>query len=301
MHRSSSLLFTAACLASPAAAQTIANVTAAPSEAEIGEDVTIIVTRSGVVDCSAQIVFGDGSPPQSFTLTDQPEEFTHAYDAAGEYTVTASAGRGVIACQGEAADTVSITSGRSGGSWKDDLQTSEDYQGPTPNRNGSRRTPPLPPPKSLEDTPLYDVLNETRVLLSSDPGVSVLECGTDGNQNACNAFYHYAEDCVGGEEFFSPTQGVAIYGLHKNCGSAGYDTGTDRYQISLKNGWYISKVVEVLINPSSSDDTATVSPIPAGVGVSDAVITADWSASPADEISYWVRIEITGPKDKSPF
>ena len=285
----------------PAAANSIGSVNAAPSDAMVGEEVTVFVTRSGVLDCAAQVDFGDGSPAQFFQLTDEPSQFTHSYSAAGEYTIVATGGRGVINCQGSAEDTVTVTdNSRTGDPVIRIPPSKRGYKGPT--RGGEEPGIPVPPVKEgFKDTPLYDVLYETRTLLTTDPGVQVLSCGTDGNQNACNQFYHYAEDCAGGEEFYTQPTGVAIFGIHKNCGSVGYDSGTDQYQISLKNGWHISKVVEVLVNPASSDDSATISAIPSGQGVSDAVITANWSASPDDEISYWVRIEITGPKDKSPF
>ena len=302
MYRLVSYAMLASFLAAPAAANMIGSVTAAPSEVEVGDDVTIIVTRAGFLDCAAQVDFGDGTPPQGFTLTQQPAEFTHAYDSAGDYTVVASSGRGVIPCQESAEDTVKVVGGRSGGpAWRQPPAT-EGYKGPS--RQGKPGWKDLPIKEGYQDTPLAEVLSETRLLSLNDPAVQVVSCGADGNYNQCNNVVHDASDCAGPLPFVATSPAVspvAISSSHLNCGTFGDDTGTDHYQINLANGWYINQVVDIGSKGSSSSDWATVSAIPTGKGVSTADITVNWLASPHDGVAYWVGIEIKGPQNTSPF
>ena len=163
-------------------------------------------------------------------------------------------------------------------------------------------------PYSLE----YENPFTTRMLTMNDAAVRVVECGDDGNMNTCNKTHIKAGDCVEG---WSPWTGIipfgipappspppTVYGMHFNCGTIGDDTGTDRFEISLANGWFVHDVVEQEEDNSSDDEEVDFSQVPTGEGVSNLTVSVDWTATPNDDnVRYWMRLEAKGPMIMDPF
>ena len=150
--------------------------------------------------------------------------------------------------------------------------------------------------------------SQRRRISARDPAVRVIGCGDDGNANVCNQIIITANNC----STWSPTTGTipsgirtmpdpapALFGWHNNCGTIGDDSGTDRYQVHLANGWLIHRVFDQNVVGSSDGESADFSAIPTGVG--DATIDVDWLATPNDDIRYSVEIEAIGPLGTEPF
>ena len=91
---------------------------------------------------------------------------------------------------------------------------------------------------------------ETRLLMEDDPSVVVLQCGTAGYENGCNTVKNINScptnpDPTPLTEYYGPEFTVgddSIHGNHQTCQGNSVDTGTDKYRITLKNGWTIRKV-----------------------------------------------------------
>ncbi|GJL92896.1 hypothetical protein [Hyphococcus sp.] len=146
-----------------------------------------------------------------------------------------------------------------------------------------------------------------RILTMDDPSVRVLSCGSDGNANNCNQVGSVGALCAGIPNIAlgspaPPSPKPTIYGTHGNCDAAiGDDTGTDRYEISLSNGWFIHRVAEKKADNSSGDEEVTFSNVPTGENVHNAQISVGWLVTQGDTLRYWLRIEALGPIGTEPF
>ena len=120
-------------------------------------------------------------------------------------------------------------------------------------------------------------------------------CGTDGNANQCNAYKTKGDSCVtSGDDYIAPPGGTAIYGFHSNCsGAIGDDSGVDRYDIKLLNGWIIREIVEVKRVRSSSDERVVTPSL--ATGRSNASLAVNWKVTPGDHVRYWYKVKVIGP------
>jgi hypothetical protein len=140
--------------------------------------------------------------------------------------------------------------------------------------------------KSNEFQVNYLPKKEWKWLTPSD--VQVVTCSQDGNSNTCNG-------CCWADAFTGQPGGAAIFGWHSNCwGCIGDDSGTDKYQISLKNGWTLSQALFEEDDPGSEGDVNGPSPgFPSGA--SSWQPQYSWMATSGDSVMYAVAIEIEGP------
>ena len=302
--------FVALFAAFPAAAN-LESLTVTPSQAAVNQNVTIEVVRSGVISCYALVEYGDGNNSGVLQLNDTITQLTHAYSAPGTYTVSADGPGVILDCDnGPVSDTVTISQAPSGGVTAG--KAPDRTIGPKKERPSAAvapdRTIRQAPPQAgiYEEKPLKKLF-DTRVLTSRDPAVRVVSCGDDGNVNFCNDEQNFGDACVAPFTAFYPfIQGPpspepAIFGAHANCpGAVGYDEGTDVYEIVLANGWFINSV-DKQESLSSSDEDVDFPSIPTGQGATSARIEVDWTVSPGDDARYWIRIEVKGPTDTSPF
>ena len=122
--------------------------------------------------------------------------------------------------------------------------------------------------------------------------VRVVTCGDDANYNTCNG---------SGSETPGSCRGASFRGLHlSNWATVGNDTGTDEFEVRLKNGWVISGVdfhkysgggvlqsgAGAVWNPSP--------PAPTGSAAWNAKVR--WEVTPSDVVKYCAFVHISGPK-----
>ena len=125
--------------------------------------------------------------------------------------------------------------------------------------------------------------------------VQVLTCGDDGNFDQCNQVRDDDDllDLDGRPgQFESPIH--AIVATHVNAWAAvGNDTGTDKYRITLYNGWTLEDLHWAVgvepgqgwaKRPSGFTKGATWSP------------SIQWLVTPDDRISYFAVVTIAGPR-----
>ncbi len=128
------------------------------------------------------------------------------------------------------------------------------------------------------------------------PGdVQVLHCSSDGNENSCNNVDPGGDWYVGGQPFSSGAGfDETIFGYHYNCwGCIGDDSGSDSYQVSVKNGWTLSNLLLEEHDPGSEGDVNGPSPgFPSGA--TSWAPKWSWNASSDDYIWYAAAIEIEG-------
>ena len=139
-----------------------------------------------------------------------------------------------------------------------------------------------------------------RLLSQNDPAVQVISCGTGTSYDGCSGWYDPEDDLP--FSWFPPYFGCAEVGLafcgqHYNLlwASYGTDTGVDKFQITLKNGWvlefmdftkWISDVGEASVTAPSGftpGSTAWQPHVP-------------WSATADDSLGYQGFVTIAGPK-----
>ena len=131
--------------------------------------------------------------------------------------------------------------------------------------------------------------------------VKVVSCDLDANDNICNNFKETNPCALGVAEWadINPwiVSDASILGWHSNCPAAvGDDSGTDVYQITLKNGWVLESF-EFDPDLSGDDGDYVKAPTPAFPrGASTWKVSVKWLASVDDEVTYEGRIGITGPK-----
>ena len=92
----------------------------------------------------------------------------------------------------------------------------------------------------------------------------------------------------------------AIWGVHANCDSiVDWDEGTDRYSITLKNGWVFKKI-KLLRKKSSSSEKIRMPPysvVNKLIGSSFWSPKIRWEISPGpDRIYYGYYVQIEGPR-----
>ncbi len=158
--------------------------------------------------------------------------------------------------------------------------------------------------------------------------VEVVACGDDADQNSCNNVDTPTEDIFGcveawhvpffggwvfdvhgsiqegelvGPDFVPPS----VVGSHRNCW-AGFadDSGTDRYQITLRNGWVLDSAEFASGTSGGPDEGSTTPPsgtLPAGfrAGASSWSPAIEWSVTPNDTLAYGLTIFIRGPSCSS--
>lgn len=144
---------------------------------------------------------------------------------------------------------------------------------------------------------LFEVPNETRFISEAD--VQVEKCGrSDGDE--CNGQEH-AGDCGGVEShpaFYGVGSNAGIHGTHKACWSVGSNTfrDSDRYRIQLANGWVFTKVDDIERRGSSPKEEIEGPTPDLPVGGTLWKPKMEWYVSDNDDVSYWMRVEIKGPK-----
>jgi len=157
---------------------------------------------------------------------------------------------------------------------------------------------PIPIIKKVETVNPIKIKLKVEVveLLQGDPAVTVKACGNNGNVNYCN------ETSSSSYSFDNPflkdhCNNVAIKGFHWNAwGAVGNDTGTDAYQISLKNGWVIDNASYKRYVSSGDEVVSATPPTSTAIGNTTYTPSIYWNVSPNDHIAYCFRIWIKGPK-----
>lgn len=139
-------------------------------------------------------------------------------------------------------------------------------------------------PFSFQLLPMRDVV----AIPSSH--VKVIKCDTDSNGWKCNG------QGGTGNWFVSGQQGASIWGWHRNnWGAVGNDTGTDKFEITLKNGWRFASSQVSKYGSSSGEWVGNPSP-----GMSTNSTTwkpsIQWKVTPADIVDYHIWIEAEGPR-----
>jgi hypothetical protein len=130
--------------------------------------------------------------------------------------------------------------------------------------------------------------------------VKVVSCSMDGNHNVCNNV-NASSTCVPIPPIsneLSPWPGDAsVHGMHSNCpGAIGDDSGTDVYQITLKNDWTL-ETFDFDKDLTGDDGDYVKSPTPAFPrGAATWKVSIQWLASVDDTVTYNGMIGISGPK-----
>ena len=130
--------------------------------------------------------------------------------------------------------------------------------------------------------------------------VKVVSCSMDGNHNVCNKV-HASSTCVPVPPIsneLSPWPGDAsVHGMHSNCPVAiGDDSGTDVYQITLKNDWTL-ETFDFDKDLTGDDGDYVKSPTPDFPrGAATWKVSIKWLASADDTVTYNGMIGISGPK-----
>jgi hypothetical protein len=144
----------------------------------------------------------------------------------------------------------------------------------------------------------------SKQLKSNDPAVKVTHCSTGGDRNYCNGL----NTSTGGSCFSAGIPPVfktgAIYAQHVNCDVAvDWDEGTDRYAVTLKNGWVFKKVERSEKKSSGSEkihsgDYAKLRrDLPGQASWKPSI---RWEVSPGpDQLEYVYWLTIEGPKGVS--
>ena len=131
--------------------------------------------------------------------------------------------------------------------------------------------------------------------------VKVVSCSMDANDTTCNNVSDHAGcalDILGGGAPFTTGPGDAsIFGMHGNCPAAiGDDSGTDVYQIILKNDWALESF-DFDKDLTGDDGDYVKNPTPAFPhGAASWKVSIKWLASVDDVVTYHGMIGIIGPK-----
>ena len=129
--------------------------------------------------------------------------------------------------------------------------------------------------------------------------VRVVTCGDDANTNSCNNNTVSKQFCWDTPSWPQHCTG-SFKGVHHNCwGTVGNDSGTDEYEVRLKNDWVISSVDFKKNAPGGGafERGAVWDPSPpASIGSAAWNARVKWEVTPNDTISYCAFIHIRGPK-----
>jgi len=151
--------------------------------------------------------------------------------------------------------------------------------------------------------PFY-AARSTKSLKKGDPAVNGTHCSTGADKNFCNDL----NTSTGGSCFSSAIPPVfktgAIYAQHVNCDVAvDWDDGTDKYDVTLKNGWVFKKVEYTDQKSSTSEriNGPELGKLRRDLpGQTSWKPEISWEVSPGPdrlEYVYWLTIE--GPKGVS--
>jgi hypothetical protein len=121
------------------------------------------------------------------------------------------------------------------------------------------------------------------------PGdVKVISCGDDGNADKCNNQIDPDD-----EGWFFPAATQALDGFHMNVwGAIGDDTGTDSYQIALKNDWVMQSFFWDVDVDAGEGWAQKPSGFTQGANWAPQV---KWSVTPNDNLYYHGTVTIVGP------
>lgn len=138
--------------------------------------------------------------------------------------------------------------------------------------------------------------------------VRVVTCGDDGNYNKCNSGPIRGESCADHQRFplalGNPSCDGSFFGFHYNCWAAvGNDSGTDEFEVRLKNDWVIADVDFKryvtgdwgTVFKNSEGAVSNPSP-PAPTGSAAWNARVKWEVTPADYLNYCAFVRISGPK-----
>lgn len=143
-------------------------------------------------------------------------------------------------------------------------------------------------------TVFFQAEREIKVLAHTDPAVTLISCGDDGNFDRCNGVIDDDESPVfwqAGAACFA-----TLCGLHENSwGAVGDDEGSDQFQINLKNGWTLHDISVGTIKTSTAEKLDGPEPsFPHGATSWSPQFS--WSVTPNDRVGYQVTVFIKGPK-----
>ena len=151
--------------------------------------------------------------------------------------------------------------------------------------------------------PFYAV-RENIVLSQRHPAVQVQHCSNSGNDNYCNGQRtNNGQSCP--VTFTNRVKEATIYVRHVNCDILGKDKGTDRFSISLKNGWVFKRLVpfqyknlENAVTPENRIALTLMSGrAEKYLGTSDWSPTIPWKVGPAPgQIELGYKVTIQGPR-----
>jgi hypothetical protein len=126
----------------------------------------------------------------------------------------------------------------------------------------------------------------------TDAAVKMVACGTDSNKDVCNGWVDPDDG-----DWFAYTCGQTYSAFHLNCwGCIGNDLGTDKFEVTLKNGWTIDGG-KVHVNVEQGEGFAMVSTgneVP--TGGSSWKPRIEWNVTPNDDLCHGADVYITGPK-----
>jgi hypothetical protein len=136
----------------------------------------------------------------------------------------------------------------------------------------------------------FKAAKEFVMLPYTDPAVKLIACGTDSNRDVCN---EWADPDDG--LWFASICADTFYGFHLNVwGAIGDDVGTDKFEITLKNGWVIDGgKVYVYVDQGEG---YTLGPGTVPVGVTSWKPSVQWNVSPNDDLCHGADVYISGPK-----
>jgi len=144
----------------------------------------------------------------------------------------------------------------------------------------------------------------TKQLKTNDPAVRVTDCSTGGDKNICNGWNTSTGGSCSVKEVPPIIKNGSFYGQHVNCDVAvDWDEGTDRFEVTLKNGWEFKKVEFFKLTSSNSERVHGPElgklrrELPGQTSWKPAI---RWEVSPGPDdlvYAYWLTIE--GPKGVS--
>lgn len=124
----------------------------------------------------------------------------------------------------------------------------------------------------------------------TDPAVKLISCGTDANLDECNG----KRDPDDGN-WFSWSCAQTFYGFHYNVwGAIGDDLGTDKFEITVKNGWVIDGG-KVYVHVDQGEGY-TLGPGAVPSNVTSWKPSVSWNVSPNDDLCHGADVYIVGPK-----
>jgi len=124
----------------------------------------------------------------------------------------------------------------------------------------------------------------------TDPAVKLVSCGNDSNKDVCNGVVDPNDG-----DWFSSSCGQTFYGFHLNCwGCIGDDFGTDKFEITVKNGWVIDGG-KIHVNVASGEGY-TLGPGAVPSNGTSWKPSVQWNVSSNDDLCHGADVYISGPK-----